>query len=268
MKKIFSIVFTFFALTGITASSIAATKYNFVTPQAPYISASLKPCIAKYKAGNYTGAMIDLEELIKKEKNNEYAKYYLALCYTKLGFADDAKTVYTEVAEKAKNESLSYYSKRALACFDNPDSEECKPQKLPQPKEEEEQTDIEKFIKSGKRIHPAAMDAITKERMEIKLQEQEYKMKHQDEELGPISYNAQPTNEEIASALNTLSKIGINPFKQNYVLSGAMQDINSLNAYNGFGFPNMYSMGNPDITKMFLYGQLNQQQNSIMNYGI
>lgn len=267
MKKIFSIVLTLFALAGITASSTAATKYNFVVPKAPYISPSLKPCIEKYKAGNYTGAMIDLEELVKKEKNNEYAKYYLALCYTKLGYAEDAKTVYMEVAGNSKNETLSYYSKRALACFDNPESEECKPQKLPE-QAKEEQTDIEKFINSGRRIHPAAMDAITKERMEIRLQEQEYKMRNQEEQLGPVSYNAQPTNEEIAAALNTLSKVGVNPFSQNYILSGTMQDINSLNAYNGYGFANMFSAGNPEITKMFLYGQLNQQQNNLINYGI
>jgi len=261
MKKITSIFLTAIIATAITSSAPAKTKYNYVTPKAPVVTESLKPCIAKYKAGNYTGAMLDLEALLEKEKNNTYAKYYLALCYTVLGYDTEAKETYQKVIEKNDNETLTYYSKKALACIENPASEACVPKAKANPvdkKQEEEQDDITKFIYSGKKIHPAAMDLIIKQRMDIKLQQDEFQNK-QNEQLGPLS--SAPTNEEIAQALNTLSKIGINPFSENYMLSNTSD-------YGYMNYGNYYGNLNSDIEQRFLYGQLNQQKNNFINYGI
>ena len=250
---------------AVTGSAMAAkARYTYVTPKAPVITPALKPCILKYRQENYTGAMLDLEALLEKEKTNTYAQYYLALCYTKLGYEPEAKEMYNKIIEADKNESLTYYSKRALACIDDPKSDACIPQKTQVGSSEtatEEDDDITKFIYSGKRIHPAAMDNIIKERMEVKLQQDEYKSK-QNEQLGPVSYNSTPTNEEIAYALDILAKIGVNPFSQNYNLSNTNLGYNYANEFS----PNNYK-SNADIEQMLLYSQLNQQNNFI-NYGM
>jgi len=258
MKKFTPVILTVITMVAVATSTLAATRYTYVTPKAPYISPSLKPCIAKYRAGNYTGAMIDLEELLKKERTNTYAKYYLALCYTKLGYDTDARAVYNEIIKKNRDDSLVFYSKRALACIDDPKSEGCKPLQTPSENTSvsEGETDMEKFIYSGKKVHPAAMDMITKERMEVKLQQDEYNRRQRGLD---VSYNATPTNEEIAAALNTLSKVGINPFQTGgYMLS---------NGLNNEYMP-MYSAANPDLAQMMLFSQLNQQKNNFINYGI
>lgn len=271
MKKVLSfIIFSLFVL-GVGAH---AATYN-ITPKAPKISEGLKPIVAKYKQGNYVGSMQDLEELIKVEKNNLYAKYYLALCYTRLGYKEEAMTLYREVAKKDENIALSYYSQRALDCIENPDSPICNPQaqKEEEQQEKEELTDMDLFIRSGRKIHPAAMDRITRERMERRMVEEEYLRTQKQQEAaqnGELhSYNA-PTNEEIASALNTLSKIGMNPYNQFNPLAQAQQ----FNHYGAMALNNPMMYGalmnnspNQDVAKMFLYNQMTQQ-NNMLNYGI
>ena len=279
MKKTLLLLISGIATTLIMASSsVFATTYN-VTPKAPKVSESLKPIVVKYRAKNYTGAMQDLEELVKKEKNNTYAKYYLALCYTRLGYKDEAKILYQEVIDKDENLSLSHYSQKALDCLEDPNSEVCRPARMrDEEKEDEQPSDIDLFIMSGRKIHPNAQDKITKEKMDRKLEEQEYirrKLKEEEERAG-LQTSAVPTNEEIATALNTLSKIGMNPYNQFNPLAQVQQ-------FNQFGMMNPYMMNNansnnmygaflngsnPNIAQMFLYSQMAQNQNGLMNYGI
>jgi len=261
MKKFLS----FLAISLFSLSLCAgATTYN-ISPKAPKITDSLKPSIAKYKQGDYIGTMLDLEDLVKEEKDNLYAKYYLALCYTRLGYREEATTLYREITEKNENLALSYYSQRALDCIDNPDSPICNPSARRVEKEEaEELNDMDLFIQSGQKIHPSAMDRITRERMERKLFEEEQIRKQQQASINGEKKSSQPTNEEIASALNTLSKIGINPYTQFNPLAQAPQ-FGAMNLNN----PMMYALGNSsqDVAKMFLYNQMNQQ-NNMLNYGI
>lgn len=271
MKKFLSLaVLSIALLTFSNVECMAGANYG-VTPRAPRVSESLKPIIVKYKAGNYVGAMQDLEDLVKVEKKNTYAKYYLALCYTRLGYKEEASTLYREVVAKDENLALSYYSQRALDCLENPENPVCLPKEKQEEKKEEEMTDMDMFIQSGRKIHPAAMDKITRERMERKLQEEEHiRLQQQQEAImnGQLQSYNQPTNEEIAAALNTLSKIGINPYNQ-------FNPLASLQQYNQFGTmgvnPMMYSAmlgnSNQDITKMFLYNQM-LPQNNMLNYGI
>lgn len=269
MKKSLSFILTLVASLGLMVSAATVD----IIPKAPVPSASLKPCITMYKQGNYIGAMQDLKDIVEKEKNNTYAKYYLALTYTQLGYKDEARNLYKEIADKQDGSVLAYYSQRALDCIGNPESEACVPQK----KVEEQPIDpnnpeavkprvddIEQFIKSGRQFHPSVTDRITKERMERQIQKEEYQKKQMQNRS---SYNDMPTNEEIAAALNTLSKIGMNPYSQNNLQSAMMY--NPLNSMNNMNNYNMYGAllnnnTNPDIAKMFLYSQ----QNSLMNYGI
>ncbi|MBQ8848400.1 MAG: hypothetical protein IJ003_05595 [Candidatus Gastranaerophilales bacterium] len=270
MKKMLSSLIVCAISFGIIGCHKAYAAYN-VVPKAPYISPSLKPIIQKYRQENYVGAMIDLEELVKKEKNNTYAKYYLALCYTQLGYKEEAQIVYTEVIMKDDNLALTHYSKRALTCLNDPTNTICQPIK-PEPEDVMANDDMSNFIRSGKKIHPAAMDRITRERMERRLQAAEYQRKQQEAQ-NPQDGQKQamtPTNEEIASALNTLSKIGMNPYTQPQTYN--LANLNSINPMN-FNQNNILPMmlqnnTNPEVAKMFLYNQMNQQQNNLLNYGI
>ena len=90
-----------------------------------------------------------------------------------------------------------------------------------------------------------------------------------------LQTSAIPTNEEIASALNTLSKVGLNPYNsfnplasvQQYNQFGLMNPMmNGLNTNNMYGA--FLNGSNPEIAQMFLYNQMAQKQNNLMNYGI
>ncbi|MBR2068730.1 MAG: tetratricopeptide repeat protein [Candidatus Gastranaerophilales bacterium] len=168
-------------------------NYNTIPLKQPVMSKSMMPAVNEYNKGNYLGAMVELKELVEKEKDNVYAKYYLALCYTQLGYRSEAQQMYNDVAESGYNYALSYTAQRATICIDNPNSQACLPPKkitAPKPEKQEEtrivsrpvenpepqvETDeLTKFIKSGKKIHPAAMDRITLERMTRKVQADMY----------------------------------------------------------------------------------------------
>ncbi len=255
------------AFSVLTHPSDAATVRNrYIVPKIPAPTQEVKENIEKYKAGNYVGAMIGLEDIVKKDLKNELALYYLALSYTKLGYNEEAMKVYGDLSLKAKNDVIKYYSGKASVCLQNPEGEECinygKPpvqEETEQEGEKQEPTDIEKFILSGKKIHPAAMDAITKERMERRLQEEQYKRMQQQNEGVPLdiqSYNSRPTNEEIVAALDTLSKIGLNPFDQR---------VNNLNYLNNFQNPLISGLDYQNAANLFLYSQMNQNYGSQFN---
>lgn len=278
MKKTLLLFISGIAMLSILiSSSTFAATYNFA-PKGPTPSQSLKPIIVKYKQKNYTGAMQDLEELVKKEPHNTYAKYYLALCYTRLGFREEAKILYTEVIKKDENLALSHYSQFAIDCLDDPSNPVCNPKAASQEEEirAENPSDIDLFIQSGRRIHPTVVDKLTKEKMERKLEEDEYRRKQLEEEKQRANYTSNatiPTNEEIASALNTLSKIGINPYNQFNPLAQAQQ-FNQYGAMglNNYGYNNNFNnpmnATNPDLARMLIYSQMTQKQNNMMNYGI
>ena len=290
-KNLLSCLFLGAFAAFVISSPAYALKYKFVVPTAPVPTPEVQKQINQYKQGNYVGAMVELENMLRANKDNDLARYYLALCYTRLGYKEEAKKAYTDLMARSSNDVLRYYSERSMKCLENPTDETCtvppgheynltEDQKLAAEAAEKnnnngrtlEQIDIGEFIKSGKKIHPAAMDTITKERMERKIQEDEYR-RLQDKDgikMDVQSYNGQPTNEEIASALNTLSKIGINPFRQNMYDMGYLSN-NEIELY-----PQMY---NRDFAEMLMYNnynnynyrpelQMNSLMNSLTNYGI
>ncbi len=198
-KRFIGILSCFLLGLVIIANQIADAKteykYNKIPVKQPAVTANMKPAIAMYNQGNYVGAMLVLEEVVKKDKNNVYAKYYLALCYSQLGLVEDAQACFKEVVEADANYALTQYSKVAVACIEDPKSAECTPVKgkaVPSRNENEEEAvadenedDITQFIKSGKKIHPAAMDKITNERMQRKIQAELYSLQQQTQEEQP-----------------------------------------------------------------------------------
>ena len=84
-KRCFRVILGLFLLVNIFICADAATRTRIITPSSPTVSQGLKPAIQDYREGNYTQAMLKLEDLIKNEPENAYANYYLALTYTQLG---------------------------------------------------------------------------------------------------------------------------------------------------------------------------------------
>ena len=173
-------------------------KYNTVSLKQPVITKSMQPGIKEYNAGNYIGAIQEFKDVIEKEKNNSFAKYYLALSYSQLGYRSNAQELFQEIVDKKDNYALAYYSERAMNCIDNMSDPSCRSsKKIEAPKlkrDEEEQevieeteqeqeylSDIDAFIKSGKKIHPDANDKITNERLIRKMQADAY-LKQQQEQ--------------------------------------------------------------------------------------
>lgn len=173
------------------------------------------PIIEAYNKGDYFNAIVLINSKMKNgEKNGKgkdvYAVYYLALCYHHLGYLKEAKEEYKKVCSLDSDSDLAFYSKKAMACMDDPNSPACtgkKKEKKPElselekaqqdeikqlrqqvtklqnelaPKVNPNDDDISRFIKSKQAIHPAAMDRITIERMERKMQEAEYIKKQQE----------------------------------------------------------------------------------------
>ncbi len=259
MKK--SVISFLLLTTFVLLSAVQAATYSYVTPKAPYISPSIRGAVYKYKQKNYVGAMQDLESTLQKEPKNTAGLYYLALTYTQLGYEEKAKQLYQAVINSNGNSVLAHYSKYALECIGNPDSEQCKSYTTT-PKSDVVDDDIAKFIKSGKTIHPAAMDKITNERMIRRIQEEEYQKKQNEMNTKLKSDNSMPTNEEVMAAMNTLSKIGYNPFSDSALSYGNLGNF-SLNS-----FPTNITYSNPEYFKMLMFNQLTQQNNMINNYGI
>ena len=115
--------------------------------------------------------------------------------------------------------------------------------------------------------------------MERRIQQEEYLKKQQEKDNANLkSDNSTPTKEEIMAAINTLSKIGLNPYSQNNLATNQLLGLlNNQNQYSQFGFLNQNQI-NPlllqtqgmsqDAAKMLLYSQLTNSQNSLMNYGM
>lgn len=82
-----------------------------------YPNATMKSAIAKYKNTNYTGCIQELYSILKKDKNNSMAYYYLAMAYIKAGKKDQAQAAYTRVINLNRNDILVDYSIRGIDCL-------------------------------------------------------------------------------------------------------------------------------------------------------
>lgn len=251
MKKIVLALFLFTILVGLNNLTFAATATNKIS----YQQTVVKPAIVKYRNGNYVGALQDLEDILRKEPTNTYAIYYLALCHTRLGHKEKAQKLYTEIIDNSANSALVYYSQKAVDCLENPDGNACNPTQASQTSD-----DMTRFIQSGEKVHPAAMDKIINNRMQRELESSE-RLKNSKSDA------SMPTNEEIAQALNTLSKAGLNPYGVNALSN--LTNNTLLNPYNN-NQAYLYSMlqnSNPETSKMLLYSQM-MGNNGLLNIGI
>jgi len=192
--------------------------------------------ISKYKNRNYTGCIQDLDYAISHGRSSDIAFYYKALSYARLGMKEDARSAYESAYNMTSNYKLAEYAKQAVSCIDDPET--CDSKLDPQ--------DITFFIKSNKFMHPDVEEAIKNQAMEraktninseAKPNENDLKYLQDDKnnEVKPnedkqwedkqwedkpnegehrhINYNyGVPTDKEIADAVRTFQKMGLNPF--------------------------------------------------------
>jgi hypothetical protein len=82
-----------------------------------YPNATMKSAVAKYKKHNYSGCIQELYSILKKDKENSLAYYYLAMAYIKAGKKDQAQAAYQKVINLNRNEVLVEYAQKGKACL-------------------------------------------------------------------------------------------------------------------------------------------------------
>lgn len=194
---------------------------------APVSNAQIKEAIKKYKAQNYTGCLQDTEEMIKKDPSNSFAYYYQALAYTQLGKKDAATEAYNKVISLNTVSVLVENSTKGINCLDGKDG--CKPANV-------DDSELDKFIKSDKFYGNSVQADLNKK----KLDQIKNNINNQTNQKSEM-----PTNDEIAEAVKTLAKVGINP----------------LSGMNMNGYQNM----NPEMMQMnMLLGSNNNNQMNML----
>ena len=199
MKKsvlVLSSILILFAFTNVTIAKTAVTN--------PATSAAIK----LYKAGNYTSAYSSLQEIVKKDKGNALAVYYLAMTEVQLGKTEEAIKDYETVIKMSPNGVLGSYAKKGKKCVATP--EKCHE---PEAKPGDNDTEEDKFIKGIYRSN------FTKEARGMHEQQKINNLKREinrQEEMTPQRFkeykdfsSQAPSNDEIVEALRTLQRAGL-----------------------------------------------------------
>lgn len=224
MKKFSLFILILFVSSCFMQAQAANKAYN----------STIRNAINKYKAQNYVGCIQDLEYVTKKDPSNTVAYYYLGSAYMRVGNKDKATSAFDKVVNLNTAPMLTSYSIQAQNCMDNlgmceyrkltPDQvtelmkdpknylTELKQKEKAQLGENEygEKAEIEKLINGRypENIHPDAKKVI----IETEL----IKERQNINGLSNTKLKTEaPTNDEIATAVKTLAKIGFNPFQGN-----------------------------------------------------
>ena len=165
---------------------------------APVTNAQIKALIRKYKAQNYVECVQDAQNLIKKDPSNAAVHYYQGLALYQLGRTDKAALAFNAVISLNSNSVLTDYANKAIHCINH--DEECKPQN-----DESADSDLDKFLKSDKFYGNSVQADLNQKKLD--------QMKRNiNDTIKDNQKSEMPTNDEIAEAVKTLAKAGINPF--------------------------------------------------------
>ena len=186
----------FLGLVAFTVISLQTASFAAVSDSA------IRAMVAKYKGGNYLGCVQDSDRIIKQDPSNIYAYYYKGLSYYQLGKTEEAVLIFTAVENLNSNATLVEYAKRAKACIDKP--EECRAYS------EGNKTNLDKFINSKKFYDTPVQAEVNKKKLDRIRENINDSVKNTNNE----SKSEMPSNEEIANAVKTLAKLGINPMAQ------------------------------------------------------
>lgn len=157
----------------------------------------LSAAISKYKAQNYVGCMQDTLDITNNDPANALAHYYLAISYVQLGDREKALDSYQKVINLATSETLREYAERGELCLNSPS--ECERKSV---KQEITDKDLHKFINSAKHFSKEVTDKL--DEIEIEM------LKHNINKDADLK-SEMPSNDEIAQAVKTLAKAGLNP---------------------------------------------------------
>lgn len=180
---------TFIGLAIISLLTVQVACFAQSTPDS-----AIRSIIKQYKTGNYIGCIDSSNKIITNNPSNIFAYYYKGLAYTQLGKKEEAKQAFDQVITLNSNTTLVEYSKHANACLNSP--EECT-------KYQEESSSLDQFIKSNKFYDQSVQSEVNQKKLD-RIRE------NINDELGSKKSEI-PTNDEIANAVKTLAKIGINP---------------------------------------------------------
>ena len=190
---------------------------------------SVSGAIRKYKAGNYTGCLQDMQTIAKKDPSNAVAHYYIGTSYLKIGMKTEAQKAFERVIDINSVPQLTSLALQANYCISSKASS-CKYMTLTSsqinelkqnptafyeklksgeklPEVQQESSDIEELIKGRypSNVHPDALRVIEEERL---LREQENVNKSENEDKTVKIASAKPSEKEIVQALETLSEAG------------------------------------------------------------
>lgn len=232
---------------------IKSGKRSSYTPQ-------IRQAINCYKVKNYTSCLQILKNVEKKEPYNSVVTYYLGLANLKLGKKDEALNYFKSTSLLDPYSVVGKYAKQTMESINNPEA-------INDIKVEIDE--VSSFIKSGKKVAPEVINQMSKQRLEAEKEEINSDVKKQAEELkrqqirerqrqninNNMSSN-EPTNDEIAQAVKTFQKLGLNPFN-----SQGAQNYSQMTPQQR---QQMQSINNDMMQLSMLMGQANNNSNNNM----
>ena len=232
---------------------IKSGKRSSYTPQ-------IRQAINCYKVKNYTSCLQILKNVEKKEPYNSVVTYYLGLANLKLGKKDEALNYFKSTSLLDPYSVVGKYAKQTMESITNPEA-------INDIKVEIDE--VSSFIKSGKKVAPEVINQMSKQRLEAEKEEINSDVKKQTEELkrqqirerqrqninNNMSSN-EPTNDEIAQAVKTFQKLGLNPFN-----SQGAQNYSQMTPQQR---QQMQSINNDMMQLSMLMGQANNNSNNNM----
>lgn len=204
-------------LIGVVALSSVAYASNV----------TLQGAINKYKAGNYTGCIQDLEIYTRSERSNALAYYYLAIANVQAGRKTNAIQAYDKVLALRPNETLLDYATKGKVCLEEPDL--CYKNNTIK----EEDTELDKFIRNKNQfVYKGAQQETTKKNLDSlrnrmnsdeEIQHYEFreyerssnkgddinKAKVATEEKEVKKANKMPSNDDVVAAIKVLNQAGL-----------------------------------------------------------
>lgn len=228
MKKILLAVLLICLIAGTDLNVQAASKaYN----------SQINIAINKYKMRNYVGCIQDLLIVEKKDPSNVVVHYYLADAYMKIGSVDKATSEFDKVIALNSVPALTSYSIQAKNCLGG--SGTCEyvklnsdqiPNLINDPQNyintlkaktlngvaSPDNTEIDKLIngKYNSNVHPEANRVIIDTLLKQEKHDMNVNSKVKSEAVTTDKVAQAPTNDEIAEAVKTLAKAGLNPLQQ------------------------------------------------------
>lgn len=185
-------------VTLLTISSICFASNN----------STLQGAIQKYKNGNYTGCIQDLEFYTRSEQSNALAFYYLAIANVQAGRKANAIQSYDKVLALRPNSTLLEYATKGKICLEQP--EFC----YKNTTIVEEETDLDKFIKDKKQfVYKGVQTESSKKNLDslknrINSDEEINRFEFQEYEKSSNN-NQKPSNEQIVAAIKILNQAGL-----------------------------------------------------------